>query len=170
VKIRGAVLIAAAAVIIAFAWPAGADRVVYVLLAIIVASLTVPPLRAFAARYPTVSEWPRRRAFSERPEPPKPHQLATLERSIKASIGPHDDALTVPLREQLRAHASRRLLDHHRLDADDPKDQAAIQAMVSPTLWLIVEPPRRDGFGRSVPTAKVPAVWLDRLVSEVESL
>ena len=73
-------------------------------------------------------------------------------------------------RNLFRAIAVQRLYYGHQLRLDSDEDARAVQAVVSPTLWLAIAPPSFNAFGIALPPPAIPAASIPALIDELERL
>jgi len=167
VKAWWAALLAAAAVTVALAWPAGAGRVALLMVAVLAGAVAIPALAEVRRRFPLLDEFPPEPRARPSSSVAKPNQLVVLERGLG---GASTEPLSFTVREQLRQSARRRLLEHHRLDPYAAADQAAVQRVVSTELWSLVAPTPRDAAGRPRMATLVPTSHLPLLLDEIRAL
>lgn len=110
----------------------------------------------------------RARPFSTAETPaasgPLPPELVEINRALSDA----DAAIPAPIVRRVQVIAAGKLFDHHRLSLERPDDRPAIRALVSPTLWHLIEP------AGSTPTSfdrtAVPVLAMRPLLDELEAL
>jgi hypothetical protein len=94
------------------------------------------------------------------------YQIRTMTRT---SNNRGDDLVPAHLLRRVTTVATGRIVDHHHLHIGDAGDHAAIQQLVSPTLWTLLRP--GDAASKTAaPAPTVPFDDLDGLLDELEHL
>ncbi|BCJ36435.1 hypothetical protein Athai_39380 [Actinocatenispora thailandica] len=165
-----AVLASIAAVLLALAWPAGAETVLRLLLALLAAGAAAWQLRR--VRWPARSDpstSPFRATGGDRFDRKLPVGLRDLTDDLAATLrSAPAGAIPFSTRGTLRDELRRRLADSHGLDARVPEHVPRIQRLISPPAWALIQPPP-PGQHRAL-DQPVHLQYLSMIIDDVERL
>lgn len=163
-----AVLASVAAVLIALAWPAAAETVLRLLLALLAAGAAAWLLGR--VRWPAGSDLgasPFRATDDDRTGRQLPVGLRDLTDDLAATLRSTPNG-TIPFsaRGTLRDELHRRLADRHGLDPRVPEHVRRIQSLISPPSWALLQS-RHPGQLTDTP---VHLQYLSMILDDVERL
>lgn len=166
-----AILAAGVAVLIALAKPEVAGQTARIYLITCVGLLGFLGARALLQPPPATTASKFNPSVVVRTVPPLPEEF----RRIKAILSHYNTAKSAPLldpvtRNLFRSIALQRLYYGHRLRLDLDEHASAVQAVVSPNMWLAIAPPTFNAFGIALPPPTISAACIPALIDELERL